>query len=111
MLCLTDNLEFFLKNTLIYTIKMPSLKHIYSTIFNHKATQLKKNFCINFFTENVFNIGNYISVILIKLQLWLVHTNKIISSSDVKAALLTIKYLQLTICKSPSNKHPCVLYY
>lgn len=48
---------------------MPSLKHIYSTIFNHKATQLKKNFCINFFTENVFNIGNYISVILIKLQL------------------------------------------
>jgi len=69
MLCLTENLEFFLKNTLIYTIKMSSLKHIYSTIFNHKATQLKKNFCINVFTETFFNIGNYISVVLIKLQL------------------------------------------
>lgn len=48
---------------------MSSLKHIYSTIFNHKATQLKKNFCINVFTETFFNIGNYISVVLIKLQL------------------------------------------
>ena len=46
---LTENLEFFLKNTLICTIKMPSLNtYIYSTIFNLKAPKLKKNFCINF---------------------------------------------------------------
>lgn len=33
MLCLTENLEFFLKNTLIYTIKMPSLKHIFTVLY------------------------------------------------------------------------------
>ena len=102
MLCLTENFEFFLKCTLIYTIKMPSLKHIYLQYYI-LSQQL--------YTKNVFNIGNYVSVVLIKLQLSLVHTNTITTSCDVKAALLTTKYLQLTVHKSPSNKYPCVLYY